>query len=434
MNYPTEPLETYRWGKEFRSRLFKEASQSAESDKLLVIGNMNFPKEIVTGLGDFSYLAGESYAVSVIREGGSELAQACAEETERRGFARDLCAYARYSWGSMFLNRNPWGGVFPTNAKFVMSFMNCESRGKWFQVIAQHLGVPHLCLDCGFDEAGQGPEYQQHCMDYISQQLERLAEQMEKITGKRYDWDAFVEGVANRYLARCYLVEAFKLNGVIPAPMEQKLWLPFLMINEWVPYKAETVAIMKALCDELKSRVARGIAADPQERVRITHEGMSPYHSLFMFSYLRQRGVAMLGWASNLHHAISSVEPDEDGGFSIESPILWDRVPRNKAEALHHLAYHEFREDREHINPKQRAHSLTSVLRHWKADGAIFVMDRGCAYYSTGVLDVKRLVQAAGIPTMLYEGNRVDAREWSWPHVQDALDTFLESLGVTSRI
>ncbi|MBI4287919.1 MAG: 2-hydroxyacyl-CoA dehydratase [Chloroflexi bacterium] len=433
MQYPTEPLETYRWGKEYRSRMFKEISQASEGARPLIIGNMNFPKEIITGIGDFNYMAGESYAVSVIREGGAELAQACAEETERRGFARDLCAYARYSWGSMFLNRNPWGGAFPSKPAFVCSFTNCESRTKWFQVMSEHLGVPHLSLDCGFVEEGQGPEYQKHCTDYMKGQFEAMVEQMERITGKRYNWDLFVEGVANRYLSRCYLAEAFQLNGAVPAPMEQKLWLPFLMINEWVPYTAETVAIMKALCDEIKSRIARGIAADPQERIRITHEGMSPYHSLFMFSYLRQRGVAMLGWAANIHHAISSFEPNEDGSFSIDRPILWNKAPRTRAEALEHLAYHEFREDREHVNPIERGHSLTSTLRRWKADGAIFVMDRGCAYYSTGVLDVKRTVQEAGIPTMLYEGNRVDAREWSWPHVQDALDTFLESLGVHSK-
>lgn len=434
MDYPTEPLEAYRWGKEYRSRLFKEASRAGESDKLLIIGNMNFPKEIITGLGEFNYLAGESYAVSVIREGGPELAQACAEETERRGFARDLCAYTRYFWGSMFLNRNPWGGDFPSKPKFLISFANCESRGKWFQVISEHLGVPHLCLDCGFEELNQGPEYQQHCMDYFRQQFESMVDQMEKITGVEYNWDLFTEAMANHYLSRCYLAEAFKLMSAVPAPMEHKLWLPFLMLNEWVPYKAETVAMMKALCDEIKSRVERGIAAHPNEKIRITHEGMSPYHSLFMFSYLRQRGVAVLGWASNIHHGISVMEPNPDNSFSMQKPILWDRVPRNKAEALNHLTYHQFRSDRERLNPIERGHGLASVLRHWKADGAIFSMDRGCEYASAGVLDVKRTVQAAGIPTMMYEGNRVDAREWSWPHVQDALDTFLESLGVAALV
>lgn len=434
MEHPTEPLETYRWGKEYRSRLFREASRASEDGKLLIIGNMNFPKEILTGLGEFRFLAGESYAVSVIREGGPELAQAAAEEVERRGFARDLCAYTRYFWGSMFLNRNPWGGAFPAKPAFIISFMNCESRGKWFQVASEYLGVPHLCLDAGFEEANQGPDYQQHCKDYLKQQYLSLVEQMEKITGRKYNWDLFAEGVANRYRSRGYLAEAFRLNSAVPAPMEQKLWLPFLMINEWVPFKAETVAILKSLRDEIKSRVERGIAANTNEKVRITHEGMSPYHSLYMFSYLRQRGVAVVGWASNVHLCTIVIQPNPDGSFSLENPVMWDKIPRNKAEALDFLAYLQFSGDRDRLNPQERGRLLVSVLRSWKARGAIFEMDRGCEYASAGVLEVKRAVQEAGIPTMLYEGNRVDAREWSWPQVQDALDAFLEALGVPALV
>lgn len=432
MEYPTEPLETYRWGKEYRSRLFKEASRAREDGRLLVIGNMNFPKEIITGLGDFQFLAGESYAVSVIREGGPELAQASAEEVEKRGFARDLCAYTRYFWGSMFLNRNPWGGPFPARPDFIISFTNCESRGKWFQVVSEYLGAPHLCLDAGLDETEQGPRYQQHCQDYLKQQYESLVLQMEAITGRRYDWDLFVVGVANRYRTRSYLAEALKLNSAAPAPMEQKLWLPFLMINEWVPYRPETVAIMKSLRDEVQSRVDRGIAANSNERIRITHEGMSPYHSLFMFTYLRQRGVAVVGWGSIVHLCAIVIEPNGDGSFSLENRVMWEKVPRNKAEALDFLAYLQFHGDRDRFNPKERGHFLASVMRSWKASGAIFEMDRGCEYASVGVMEVKRAVQESGLATMLYEGNRVDSREWSWPHVQDALDTFLESLGVPS--
>ncbi|MBF8266059.1 MAG: bzdO, partial [Dehalococcoidia bacterium] len=101
--YKTEPLETYEWAKELRLRHFDEAMKAHEHGKLLIMGNMNAPKEIIAGIGDFVHLGGEPWGVYITREGGSKLLMECLEEVERRGYTRDMCAYMRASWGSMFL-------------------------------------------------------------------------------------------------------------------------------------------------------------------------------------------------------------------------------------------------------------------------------------------------------------------------------------------
>lgn len=428
MSYETRRLEVYQRAKGYRLKIFEDARKAKEQGKILVVGSMNFPKDVLAGLGHFEFLGGEPYAVSVVREGEPGLALRCLEEVERRGYMRDMCSYMRVFWGSMFLDHSPWGS-FP-RPDFLISYTACESRSKWFQAAAEYLDVPHFSLDLGFVDDEPKLEYKEHHVRYVLEQLNGLIEWLEKFTGRAYEDELLVKAVVNRHRSRCLLAEICQLNAAVPAPMSTQLWLPFFMFNEWVPHKQETVDILTELRDEVKYRVDQGIAATPMEQRRVTHEGMPPWYALYLFSYLRDRGVAVVGAGMYTHFLIPVLQPTPEGAFDLSAPINWAGAPTNRGEALRYVAEAEVLSDKYALDPRVKLMVLGAAARTWKCDGVIMEFDRGCELMSASIMEIKAGLQKMGLPTMLYEANRVDEREWSWPHVQDSVDTFLEALGL----
>lgn len=432
MDYHTEPLETYNWGKEMRLKHLQAPLKAKEEGKLLVVGNMNFPKEMVAAIGDFVYLAGEPWSVAASREGEADsLAPQFVEEVERRGFQRDMCSYMRLYWGSMYLNKSPWGG-FP-KPDFVTFQADCDSRGKWYQGVYEHLGVPWYCVEGDFHRIDGTLTPKEHAIQYLMDQYEEFIAWLTKHTGLPYREDILTEALANAYRSRAYWGEVMQLQNHIPAPLDYKLLLPFYMAIEWYPYEKECVSMLKSLRDEVKYRIANGITPVPNEKRRVTHEGLAPWYALYLFTYVRERGVTVLGGAHNIAFISPVQKPRPDGTFHPEDPVDWEGVPKTKEEGLRFRAMHQFLVEKLTLDTKVRIMYTQGMVNYWKADGVIFMMDRGCEFFNIGQPEVRAAIQKAGTPTMVYETNRVDAAEWDWTHIQDNTDAFLESMGVALK-
>jgi benzoyl-CoA reductase subunit B len=105
---------------------------------------------------------------------------------------------------------------------------------------------------------------------------------------------------------------------------------------------------------------------------------------------------------------------------------------KNRAEALDLLATSYV--DRPGLwgwMPRQKVDDSLSIYRDWQCDGAILHLNRGCEGLTQGLTEAGLALKAAGAPTMVYESNMVDPREFSPTQVVDSLESFLESLGLT---
>lgn len=428
MQYKTEPLETYNWGKEMRLKHLQDPAQAKAQGQFFALGNMNWPKELLAGIGDFVYLAGEPLAVAMTREGSGMLGQ-CVEEVERRGYMRDMCSYMRVYWGSMFLNRTPWG-EFP-RPDLITCQSDCDYRGKWYQVVEEYLGVPRYCTDGCVHSVTDGTlKGKENAIRFIMNQYEDFIQWLEKFTGRKYDDSKLIEACANAYKSRALWGEVIQLNGAIPAPLDYKLLLPFFMAIEWYPYEKECVDMMTSLRDEVRYRVKNQIAATANERCRVLHEGLAPWFALYLFTYFRQAGVAVVGGSHHYGFVPLVQKPRPDGLFYPEDPINWEGVPHTREEAIRFRAMHQFYGEKLRLDVQARIMLQLESVRAWKAQGVILMYDRGCGRVSLGMPEVKLALQRERVPTLSYETNRVDPGEWSWTQVQDSCDTFLENLGV----
>ena len=58
-------------------------------------------------------------------------------------------------------------------------------------------------------------------------------------------------------------------------------------------------------------------------------------------------------------------------------------------------------------------------------------MNRGCEGLTRGKMEARLAVQEMGVPTMVYEGNGSDKRDFNEPQVISRLQSFFESMGLT---
>ena len=351
------------------------------------------------------------------------------EAAEARGFSRDMCGYMRNYLGSMFLNKYYFtGGPWP-KADFCFGRSFCDAgHAAWYRVVHEYEGIPYYCYDepIGWECDG---EIEQR-LDYVVDQLLDGIEWMEKITGRTYDDEKLIESLKYFFRTEALWGEICLLNAAVPAPLDLKTMLALMPISMLRRHEKCAVEFMEMLRDEVKDRIAEGIAAVATERCRLATNAPPPWSFLQLFRHLEDYGVCFVG---TLVYTINSGEVKflDDGTVVPAVPVEERGWPpmKNRADALRTLvrwvSEHPFGFRLDWDN------HLVSVARHWGVDGMALFLNRGCPAMNIGLQDSKRALQQAGVPTTVYEGNFADCRDVDETLVLDRVESFLEGLGIS---
>ena len=73
---------------------------------------------------------------------------------------------------------------------------------------------------------------------------------------------------------------------------------------------------------------------------------------------------------------------------------------------------------------------MLDLVKNWKVDGVIIHLNRGCEGTAVGQMEVRRFLADNNIPSMTYEGNLADDREFDLPRTISKINTFMETLGL----
>jgi benzoyl-CoA reductase subunit B len=425
--WQTRPLESWQKCKELRLDAYKEIATAREEGKLVATGSVGESVILPAGLGPFVHLGAEPYGASVSADPG--LAQACTEAYEARGFARDTCAYFRNYLGSMYLDRYCFGGRFP-KPDIIIQTHTCDSHAKWFQIVAEHYGMPFFGLDV-MPGPSHGPGLDRR-VQYLAEQLYDCIEWMEKVTGREYEDELFIEAIHDECEAETLFAESCYLNQAIPAPLDQKMLFTLYAPAAAFRYKKESVEFYRMLRDEVKERADNQIAAVASERCRLLHDSQPPWFFLRLYRIMEQYGAVCVG--SQYCYTFSNLILDEDGhwvpgktpreaGIELRTRddavryYAWKSVSRPAWEGMFHMATY-------------KSHHILTMVDQWHVDGVIIHLNRGCEGLDQHQLETRLALLRAGIPTMTYEGNMADKREFDEAQVIDRLESFMESLGL----
>jgi benzoyl-CoA reductase subunit B len=424
--YRTKPIEAWQKAKELRLNHYKQIVTANEAGRLMVTGGAETPQPLLAGLGDFAFLAGEPYGATIGHE--PELSQQFGEAAEARGFARDLCGYMRNYWGSMYLDRFYFGGPFP-RPDFCFQLHFCDSHAKWFQVVAEHYGVPYFSLD--YPVLGRH-EREEARRDYLAGQMLDFIDWAQRITGRGYDDERMIEACRNEFISSSLWGEVMLENRNIPAPLDLKSIFSLYIIAVLMRDTPESVEFNRQVLDEVRGRVAEGIAALPDERCRLVDDSPPPWYFLRLYRHMEKYGVVVVASTYSILLAGAVTEGPDGRWGRAPTPEEQGMPLKTREDACRALA--QFYLDR-HIfdtfftgQSKARIHSR--IVREWQAKGLIIHQNRGCEGISLGSSEARLKLLEEGIPVVAYEANMADKREFDETQVMDRIEAFMEFLGL----
>lgn len=425
--YPTEPLKLWPKAKQLREQYYLNYAKAKENGGLRWSGSAWALDALPAGLGDDVYsLTGEPYAASVSYD--RKFAKECMDSAEAYGFARDLCSYMRIYWGGMHLNKYLFGGPFP-KPDFIFQTQICCSHSKWYQHVAKEEQVPQFYLDVG---VGPHKDLNDSRLDYVVNQLHDGIEFLEKSTGRKFDDEKFIAAVKNEMRSTSLWAEICHLNKAVPAPLDEKTMYSLYVLATLQKSAKWCADFYAELRDEVADRVARGIAAVPNERCRVMSDTQPPWAFLKIFRYLETYGAVSIG--SLYTFGLEGIwETKPDGTWGPRTTPMDKGIEINDRETALRL-YADWNLSKpqwQHFyDPSLKTEMMKSIVKEWKVDGVMLHLNRGCEGLSLGIMENRKALANDGIPVMTYEGNMGDEREFDEVRTQGRVDAFMEQLGL----
>jgi benzoyl-CoA reductase subunit B len=426
--YPTESLKCWGKAKEIRDNYYKNYRDAHKKGGIRWAGGAWSFDAIPYGLGDDVYsLTSEPYGAAIAHN--KELAAECMDAAEKAGYGRDLCAFMRIYWGSVLLDKYPYGGGYP-KPDFIWQDHICCSHAKWYQVVSDlEGGIPMHCIDVG---VGPYDKMNDNKIRYVVDQMHDGIEWLEKTTGRRYDDEKLIEAVKNDCRSTSLWAEICTLNKAKPAPLDEKTMYSLYVLATLSKASKEIADFYEDLLEEVKDRVARGIAAVGNEQIRLMSATQPPWAFLKVFRYLEQYGAVSIG--SLYTFALEGIwEVKEDGTWGPrKTPMELGVEMDTRDQALRVLAdWNLSKPEWQHFyHPKYKTEMMARIAREWSVGGILLHYNRGCGGLSLGISENRLGLLEAGFPVMAFEGNMGDEREFDEAGIMARMNAFMENLGV----
>jgi benzoyl-CoA reductase subunit B len=425
--YPTESLKLWGKAKQLREQYYKNYATAKEKGGLRWSGSAWALDALPAGLGDDVYsLTGEPYAAAVAHD--KKFAKECMDAAESVGFARDLCSYMRIYWGGMHLDKYLYGGSFP-KPDFIFQTQICCSHSKWYQHVAKEEKVPQFYVDVG---VGPYKDMNAARLDYVTNQLHDGIEFLEKSTGRKFDDEKFLKAVKNEMRSTSRWADICALNKVKPAPLDEKTMYSLYVLATLSKSSQWCADFYDELYDEVKDRVARGIAAVPNEKCRMMSDTQPPWSFLKIFRYLETYGAVSIG--SLYTFALEGIWEDKPDGSWGGRSLPWEKgIEMNTRDQILRL-YADWNLSKpqwQHFfDPRLKTAMMLRIVKEWQVDGVMLHLNRGCEGLSLGIMENRGGIAKAGVPIMTFEGNMGDEREFDEVRTQARVDAFMEQLGL----
>jgi benzoyl-CoA reductase/2-hydroxyglutaryl-CoA dehydratase subunit BcrC/BadD/HgdB len=254
--------------------------------------------------------------------------------------------------------------------------------------------------------------YEAHRLDFMVAEMKALVAALEKATGRRFDKNnlrSLMEAV-NRQEE--YFEEVRDLICRAPqTPVRMNEQVSNVMTCQWHRGSEWAVGHARAFRDEVKHRVERGIAACPDERLRLMWIGAGLWHDTAFYTAFEEGYGAVFVWSMYL-----AFGPDGYIRYGLDDPM--------RALASRVVSFNE----QLHNPPWANEWIIDQALRH-RIDAALLLIPTGSRPSATGSYFIKRALEAAGIPTLELWADMVDARGWDADEMRRQVSAFLDERG-----
>lgn len=326
------------------------------------------------------------------------------------GYSPDICSYLTSDIGSYIKGESPISRAYPGISGpprpdvLVYNTNQCRDVQDWYGFYAREWNIPMIGVQT---HRGVGDITQSH-VDSISAQIRGLVPTLEKISGKKLDYDEFKHVVGLSRQCTDLWKEVLEIAMHVPSPLT--FFDGTIQMGPAVVMRGEQRAVdyYKLLLAELRQRIQDGVAAVDGERFRLYWEGMPIWGKLrelsTQFAELNTCVLASTYCSSWVFPALDADDPfDSMARAYIELLIVRDEE------------YKERYFDRE--------------IDLYKIDGMIFHDSKTCPNNSNNRYGMpERLSKKHNLPTLVIHGDLNDLRCYSEEQTRTNIEAFVEQL------
>ena len=346
---------------------------------------------------------------------------------EAEGYSNVTCSYSRTGLGYCSMMRRgdvpsdvPDGGMARPTMLIGSSFV-CDCRYKWFQSIGRYLDVPYYAFDMLNPpaETQLRRDVRDQYLKYLVEQYRGLVRFMEKVTGRRMDWDRLDKYVDIALETWRVWRTAYEFRKAVPCPMgtedAENVFVPgFLQEGE-----QSVLDFYNDLHAELKYRAENGIGVIANEKYRlIWGPGLPPWHTMSVFNHFGKLGAVFV-------YEMMYEVPDIGDIPNVSDPLermawrqyLW-YVQRNKRSVVGGYNFLTGGNPLEYIYP-------------FKANGVVFHWLKSCRSTTIGQLYYRNLIREhIGVPCLMLESDMCDVRDYIETEWKGKINAFLDTVEV----
>lgn len=364
------------------ARVYQDAQDAKDAGQPVGWSSSKFPAEIAETLG-LRVVYPENQAAAIgAKHGGQRMCEAA----EGMGYDNDICAYCRINLA--------YAAGFEAEEKpmpqpdFVLCCNNiCNCMTKWYENIARIHNIPLIMFDIPYSNS---PEVPEDYVDYIKAQFYDAVEQLEKISGNKWDEKKFEEVCANANRTAKAWLKACSFAQYKPSPFSG-----FDLFNHMADVvtarcRVEVAEAFEALADEYEQSVKDGTSTwHYDENFRIMFEGIPCWPVLkTLFTPLKEKGINT-----------TAVVYAPAFGFTYDNV---DELCKAYCVAPNSVSMEKGVEWRENL------------CRENKVDGVLVHYNRSCKPWSGYMPEMeRRFREDLGIPVVGFDGDQADPRNFS---------------------
>ena len=253
--------------------------------------------------------------------------------------------------------------------------------------------------------------YEPHRLDFQTEQLRDLIAVAETLSHRAFDPAEF-RAVMHRVNQAGELVDRAKrlIARARPAPVALPEQLTNIMAATWERGSQWAIDHLTAYCDELEARIANGVAACPNERVRLLWVNNGLWFNTAFYRAFEEKYGAVFVWSMYSNFLSDGYRkyfgPDDD-------PL--------RALAARHISMNE----QLHL-PGWMAEWIIDQARDYQCDAAVMLVPIGDRMSAFGTKLCAMAMEKAGIPTLTLTASMVDARLWDNDAMIAKVEQFLE--------
>jgi len=415
---PDRPINRLKSMYELRAyvdTMYEGGKEAQDEGRPIAWCMLSIPTAILTAMG-MKAVFPENYGTICASSGA---AAGFLERAEAEGFPSHMCGYCRNGLGYA-ARMADLGGQLPPEAPgggmskptiLVGSGAVCDARYKFFQALGRYLDVPVYIVEspAGGQRESLMEGAHEHTVQFLIKEYRQFAAFLEKLLGKKMDWDKLGEIRGTKELDTVWW-KTNELRKARPCPMHSR---DFWSSMSGALYKAgdadEMTVLYSKMYDEVKGRVDEGVAGiNRKEKYRLTFEGLPPWHSLGFFDKLAERGWNFVHESS--YHPARPVDMDVS---HISDPM--ERYVRANTRSLSSSIDRDFEpEEASQIKEEIRKQGFSNRLaaknvREFQCDGAFLHPLLTCRAFTAPLyLYQKQLMEAYKVPSLILEGDIVD--------------------------